>query len=272
MNDDLKFGAVIFVLLIGVFLLFSSVQIVQPGEVKTVTYFGELQDETLNEGLHIINPLKATRTYDIKTQTYTMSAGEGDRTIEALTSEGLNLETMDISLRYHLNEDSAKSVHRNLGDESTIRDKLIKPSIRTAVRMCTAEYTSREIYSVGRKKLPMCIQNATVTEFKDTGERDYTKDFTIEAVQVRNIQLPSQVRSKIQEKKQTEQELEIQTKKVEIAKKKKRQNEILTESLTDAVLKEKFIKALDETDTTYIPVGDSGMPKFVENLDSQPAN
>lgn len=272
MNNDVIYGAVILGLLAGGFFLLSAVQTVQPGQVKTVTYFGELQNQTLDEGLHIINPLKSTRAYDIKSQTYTMSAGEGDRTIEALTSEGLNLETMDISLRYHLNEGSARNVHRNLGDESDIKSKLIRPSIRTAVRMCTAEHTSREIYSVGRQKLPACIQNATVSEFRDQGVRDYTKDFTIEAVQVRNIQLPQQVREKIQEKKQTEQELEIETKRVEIAKKQKRQNEILTESLTDPVLKEKFIEALDETDTTYIPVGDSGMPKFVENLDTRAAN
>jgi len=251
---------------IAVLVLMSSVQVVNPGQTKTVTYFGELQNDTLDEGMHLINPLKGTRTYDVRTQTFTMSAGAGDRTIEALTSEGLNLETMDISVRYHLNEDSATNVHRNLGDESTILDKLIKPSVRTAVRQCTAEYTSREVYSVGREELPTCIKNATRDEFQ-SGDRDYTQDFDIEKVQVRNIQLPQQVRDKIQEKKRTEQELEIQEKKVEIAQKKKRQNEILTESLTKPVLTEKFINALDDSDTVYIPTGSSGTPQFVENLD-----
>lgn len=255
--------------LIAGLVLISSVQVVQPGETKTVTYFGELQNNTLNEGMHIINPLKSTRTYDVKTQTFTMSAGEGDRTIEALTSEGLNLETMDISVRYHLNEDSAVSVHRNLGDESTINQKLIKPSVRAAVRMCTAEYTSREVYSVGREELPTCIMNSTRDEF-ESGSRDYTQDFDIEKVQVRNVQLPDQVREKIQEKKNTEQELEIQEKKVEIAQKKKKQNEILTESLTKPVLTEKFINSLDEADTLYVPVGgESGYPTFVENLNTK---
>lgn len=252
--------------LVGMFVLLSSVQVVQPGETKTVTYFGDLQNDTLDEGLHLINPLKSTRSYDLKTQTFTMSAGEGDRTIEALTSEGLNLETLDVSVRYHLNSESATSVHRNLGDESTINRKLIKPSVRTAVRQCTADFTSREIYSVGRQKLPDCINNATESEFKDAGSRDYTQDFDIEKVQVRNIQLPQQVRDKIQEKKNTEQELEIQEKKVEIAQKKKKQNDILTESLTKPVLTEKFIKQLDSSDTVYIPTGSSGTPQFVENL------
>lgn len=265
MNKEIAAYGIITALVIAGIGLVSAGQIVQPGEVKTVTYFGELQDETLDEGLHIINPLKSTRTYDVKSQTFTMSAGEGDRTIEALTQEGLNLETMDISVRYHLNRKSARSVHRYLGDETTINRKLIQPSVRAAVRMCTAEYTSRQIYSVGRQQLPSCIVNATEEEFA-SGERDYTQDFDLEKVQVRNIQLPNQVRQKIQEKKQTEQELEIQTKKVEIARKKKQQNEILTESLTKPVLTEKFIKALDETDTTYIPVGQSGYPKFVESL------
>jgi regulator of protease activity HflC (stomatin/prohibitin superfamily) len=250
---------------IAVLVLMSSVQVVNPGQTKTVTYFGELQNDTLDEGMHFINPLKGTRTYDVRTQTYTMSAGEGDRTIEALTSEGLNLETMDISVRYHLNEGSAVDVHRNLGDESTILRKLIRPSVRSAVRQCTAEYTSSEIYSVGREELPNCIRSATTDEF-ESGDRDYTKDFDIEKVQVRNIQLPQQVRDKIQEKKRTEQELEIQEKRVEIAQKKKRQNEILTESLTKPVLTEKFINALDDSDTVYIPTGSSGTPQFVENL------
>jgi len=262
---DIIGGITVIGLLITAFIGLTAIQIVPPGEVKTVTYFGDLQEKTLDEGLHIINPLKSTRSYDVKSQTFTMSAGEGARTIEALTQEGLNLETLDVSVRYHLNEDSAKTVHRYLGTQETIEKKLIKPSVRAAVRMCTAEYTSREIYSVGRDKLPACIASATKDEFA-SGDRDYTKDFDLEKVQVRNIQLPNQVRQKIQEKKQTEQELEIQEKKVEIAQKKKKQNEILTESLTKPVLTEKFIEALDETDTTYIPVGDSGYPKFVESL------
>jgi len=251
---------------IAVLVLMSSVQVVNPGQTKTVTYFGELQNDTLDEGMHLINPLKGTRTYDVKSQEYTMSAGEGDDTIQALTDEELNLETLDISIRYHLNEDSATVVHRNLGDESTIVRKLIRPSVRTAVRDCTAQFTSREIASAGRAELATCIKNATYSEF-ESGERDYSDDFTIEAAQVRNIMLPEQVRAKIQEKKRTEQELEIQEKKVEIAQKKKRQNEILTESLTKPVLTEKFIKALDNSDTVYIPTGSSGTPQFVENLD-----
>lgn len=273
MTNKATYGlyAIAGIAVIALLAALSSVQVVSPGQTKTVTYFGELENQTLDEGMHFINPLKSTRGYDLKTQTFTMSAGEGDRTIEALTSEGLNLETMDISVRYHLNEDSAVSVHRNLGDESTINDKLIKPSVRAAVRMCTAEYTSREVYSVGREKLPNCIKNATRDEFQ-SGERDYTKDFDIEKVQVRNVQLPQQVRNKIQEKKNTEQELEIQQKKVEIAEKKKRQNEILTQSLTKPVLTEKFIQALDKSDTIYVPVGgESGYPTFVENLNTENA-
>jgi len=85
--------ALVATLLFGGILLLSSVQIVQPGQVKTVTYFGDLQNQTLDEGLHIINPLKSTRAYDVKSQTFTMSAGEGDRTIQALTSSRIRLES-----------------------------------------------------------------------------------------------------------------------------------------------------------------------------------
>ncbi|MDB5288481.1 MAG: prohibitin family protein [Mucilaginibacter sp.] len=87
----------IVVVVIG--LLLSAFKIIEPGKVGVQTLFGKVQDNVLESGLHVINPLVDVTTFDIQTQTYTMSAvsnegqKEGDDAIGVLSADGLEVKS-----------------------------------------------------------------------------------------------------------------------------------------------------------------------------------
>src|SRR5271165_4587245 len=90
-----------------VVLVFSSVTRVNTGHVGVLTLFGKVTGETLGEGIHLINPLKTNNEMSIQTQTIKESAN-------VPSSEGLMM-SLDTSLIYHLNPDSAAHVFQTIG-------------------------------------------------------------------------------------------------------------------------------------------------------------
>ena len=93
---------------IAVILLFSAVTRVDSGAVGVVTLFGKVDtSEVLHEGIHLINPLKATHELSIRTQ-------ELKETASVPSSEGLVIN-LDTSLIYRLNPDKAALVYQQIG-------------------------------------------------------------------------------------------------------------------------------------------------------------
>lgn len=106
------FGIIAFVLVI---LLFSSVTRVGTGHVGVLTLFGRVTNETLGEGIHLINPLKTNNEMSIQTQTLKESAS-------VPSSEGLMM-SLDTSLIYHLTPDRAAEVFQKIGADRERRGR-----------------------------------------------------------------------------------------------------------------------------------------------------
>ncbi|MEP7235692.1 MAG: SPFH domain-containing protein, partial [Ignavibacteriota bacterium] len=90
-----------------VFLLISATTVVPAGNVGVQVLYGNVVDEALENGFHLINPLYEIKPMDVRTQAYTMSAAhaegqiKGDDAIEVLTSDGLTLK-LEITVQYRL--------------------------------------------------------------------------------------------------------------------------------------------------------------------------
>jgi len=119
-----RFGGTITTVGIGVIILgvlLSAVKIIEPGRVGVQTFFGKVQDNVLESGLHVINPLFDITNFDIQTQNYTMSAvhsegqQQGDDAIRVLSSDGLEV-TIDISVLYKVNPNKAPYIYQNIGE------------------------------------------------------------------------------------------------------------------------------------------------------------
>src|SRR3981081_4113104 len=90
-------------------LLMASTTSIPTGNVGVLTLFGRVTGETLPEGIHLINPLKAVKKLSVQTQSVKESAN-------VPSNEGLIL-ALDTSLLFRLDKDTAGSVYQTVGGD-----------------------------------------------------------------------------------------------------------------------------------------------------------
>jgi regulator of protease activity HflC (stomatin/prohibitin superfamily) len=257
--------------IVAVGLLLSIFKVIEPGKVGVQTLFGKVQDNVLESGLHIINPLVEITTFDIQTQTYTMSAvnnegqKEGDDAIRVLSSDGLEV-TIDLSVLYKVSPERAPFILQNIGEDYL--DKIVRPVSRTAIRDNAVNYAAVDLYSTKRQ------------EFQDKINRYITANFAkrgleLQQILVRNITLPASVRASIESKINAEQDAQ----KMQFVLQKERQEaerkrveaqgiadyqKILSTGLSDKQLQYEAIKAQKEIalspNAKVIIIGGKGNP------------
>lgn len=270
-NMNKKTISTITVVVLFLIILAKSIIIIPAGETGVYHLFGKVKNSELKSGFHIINPLAEVTRLSIRTEQYTMSVarGEGqmvgDDSIDALTNEGLTVK-LDITVFYHLIEDSASDVYRELG--TGYQGKIIRPEIRSAIREVVAGYDSKSIYSEKRDEMIVKIKESMIKNIEPRG-------IAVEQVLLRNVILPVRLDTSIQEKLQAEQESqrydfilekekkEADRKRIEAEGQRDAQKTI-NESLTKEYLNYLYIKELkDRPGTIYIPTDpDNGMPMF----------
>jgi prohibitin 1 len=223
-----------------VILLFSSVTRVGTGRVGVLTLFGKVQTgETLGEGIHLINPLKTNNELSIQTQTLKESAS-------VPSSEGLMM-SLDTSLIYHLNPDHAADVFQKIG--ANYENVVVEPTLRSAIREATASHTANALYTGEREMVAKQIFDQVSAQLNQRG-------LTVENVLLRDIQLPTTLKSAIEAKQQAEQESlamnfrlqketqEAQRKRIEAAGVRDFQ-QIVAQGITPSLLEWKGIEATE---------------------------
>jgi prohibitin 1 len=170
-------------------LLFNSVVKVPTGSVAVLTMFGKVTSEVLPEGIHMINPLKASNELSIRTQEIKESAS-------VPSSEGLVMN-LDTSLIYHLNPEKAAELYRTVGPNYVM--VLIEPNLRAAIRESTASHTANALYTGEREMVARQI-------FDSLGSHLGQRGILVENVLLRDIQLPMTLKASIEAKQQAEQE------------------------------------------------------------------
>ena len=243
-----------------VILLFSSITRVGTGHVGVLTLFGKVTGERLDEGLHLINPLKTNNELSIQTQTIKESAS-------VPSSEGLMMN-LDTSLIYHLNPDRAAEVFQKIGAD--YEDKVVEPTLRAAIREATASHTANALYTSEREAVANQIQSQITDELGKRG-------LIVENILLRDIQLPATLKASIEAKQQAEQEAlamnfrlqketqEAQRKRIEAAGVRDFQ-QIVAQGITPSLLEWKGIEATEtlakSPNTKVVVVGNpkNGLP------------
>ena len=277
--------AVIIVRIVFLFIIWSAVSmfffngflsagvIVRAGETGVYHLFGKVRDDELHSGLHFKNPLASVQRMSIRTEEYTMSIApaEGEKkrndSIDALTKEGLKVQ-MDITVLYHLNEERASDIYKELG--INYQDKIIRPQIRSAIRKIVANYAAKDLYSEKRQEVEKNI-------FDELRKQIEPRGITIETVLLRNVVLPSKLTAAISEKLEMEQQsqkmdfvLEKERKEAERkaieAEGIKKSQDIINQSLTPAYVRWYSIEMMkelagsDNTTFLFVPIDGQGMP------------
>jgi regulator of protease activity HflC (stomatin/prohibitin superfamily) len=171
--------------------LSSGCAAVPARHVGVLEVFGAVQNNTWGPGLHLWVPWLGIhrincRTLQIEEKTTTP------------TNEGL-VVGLDVSIVYHVLPDAAKEVYGRYGGVAGLVSNVLIPEFRSSVRDVTAGFTAADLYS-GRR------DEVTRRMHAEMRKRMEGRGIEIEAVLLRNIELPDQVANAVQAKLAADQQ------------------------------------------------------------------
>ena len=255
--------------------LTACIKQIDAGQIGVISVFGKVQNTVLQSGLTIVNPLAEVSVVDVKTQNYTMSGvnDEGDKSgddaIRVLTADGLEV-IIDLSVLYRVLGSQAPNIVRETGLD--FRDKIVRPITRTRIRDNAVYFTAIDLYSTKRDQFQTRIFTTIDADFKKRG-------LVLEQLLVRNITLPANVKTSIEEKIKAEQDAQkmefvLQKEKQEAERKRVEAQgiadyqRIINTGLTDNQLQYEQIKALKEIATSQnskvVIMGNSKTPIIID--------
>jgi len=245
-------------------LLFSSTTSIPTGNVGVLTLFGRVTGDVLGEGIHLINPLKSVQKLSVQTQSVKESAN-------VPSNEGLIL-ALDTSLLFRLDRNKAAQVYQTVGDNYA--EKIVEPTLRAAIRASTSSHTANALYTNARELVQQQIQDELTTQLSARG-------VIVEAVLLRDVQLPAMLKGSIEAKQQAEQDalrmsFILQKEKQEAERKRIEAQgiadfqKIVAQGISAQLLEWKGIEATEKlalsTNTKVIVIGNpkNGLPLVLE--------
>jgi prohibitin 1 len=227
------------------------------GHVGVVSTFGDVSDQTLAPGLHVVMPWNGVTRMSTQTQV-------DEEPASVPTKKGLAI-TMKATLLFHLEPERAPSMLREVGEGYP---SVIAKNFRNAVRDVTAEFDAESFYTGDRVNVESRILDRVRKELSSRG-------IEIESVMLLDPVLPDAVKSRIEAKLAAEQDaarmeyvlkqkkLEADAKVIE-AKGIAEAQTIIKKDLDDNYLRYLWVMALKEHtgSVIYVPTGSDGLPFF----------
>jgi regulator of protease activity HflC (stomatin/prohibitin superfamily) len=227
--------------------------VIEPGKVGVQSLFGKVDNNVLESGLRMVNPLVDVNEFDVRTQNYTMSAiknegqKDGDDAIRVLTADGLEV-IIDLSVLYRVNTAEAPKILQTIGLD--FENIIVRPITRTRIRDNAVSYEAVALFSSKRDEFQAKIFQTIDKDFKDRG-------LQLEQILIRNIKLPASVQTTIESKINAEQDAQkmqfvLQKEKQEAERKRVEAQgiadyqRIINTGLSDKQLQYEQIKAIRE--------------------------
>ena len=126
--------AILIILLVGILTL-SPFTIIQAGHRGVVVRLGEVSNEILPEGFHLINPIDEVVQMSVQTQRYETSSSAASKDLQSVTTK--------IVVNGHLDPSMVNKLYQEIGRD--YEEKLIDPAIQEAVKAATAQFTAEEL-------------------------------------------------------------------------------------------------------------------------------
>lgn len=230
-----------FFLVFGLALMLQSCATIQQGEVGVKQRFGKFVSKPLNPGLVVINPF-FTRVVTLPLQTVNREV-----LLDLPSKEGLTVRS-EISILYRIDRSKALDVLENIGQE--YEEAVIVSVFRSSAADVCSRFFAKDMHSAQRAVIEMEISEAMNKILKPRG-------FTVENVLLKSIKLPEGLSRAIEAKLESEQrsqqmQFELQREKQEAERKiieatgKRDAQKILSEGLTDQIIKLRGIEAFQQ--------------------------
>lgn len=242
---------------------------VPEGNEGVTKQWGAVTGETLDSGAHWKIPImESVQNVEVRPRTYTMSQSRGEgkqQGPDAINVKTVNGSTVavDITVRYRIDEEQADQFVRDWNNEQQMERRLIRPTIRSQLRDEASDIQTTGTNGIytreGREALAQTAREALLKEFED-------EPIVLEAVQIRNIDLPDSIDQTLDQKEQAKQQVQVEQEKVEQAKQRKRQQIIEAEADAESIeiraeayqenpiiLQAEYIESIDNGSVFVVP-------------------
>jgi regulator of protease activity HflC (stomatin/prohibitin superfamily) len=258
------------VLVVGLIISNSTFLTIRAGEAGVLfkKFSGGLDKEVVyDQGFHVVAPWNTMFIYNIKEQT-------AEESMKVLARNGLSI-SVDISVRFNPFREKIGYLHERFGKSYV--QSLVIPEVRSAVRQVMGRYSAEEIYSTKRAEVEQNIINEAETTLSAS-----ENNIRMNALLIREVELPAGIKQAIESKLQQEQEalaykFKLDKEKSEAERKRiaaegeAAANKIINSSLTGELLKMRGIEATIELSKSpnakVIVIGSSkdGLPLILGN-------
>ncbi|MEM9051495.1 MAG: prohibitin family protein [Bacteroidota bacterium] len=253
-------GLTVFLLLVLWQTSTVTIQSGQAGVLYKQFGGGTVTDVTYPEGFHVLAPWNKMYIYDVRNQ-------EEKENMTALSKNGLSID-MEMSIRFRPIEEEIGVIHKGIG--LSYKDVVVMPEVRSSARKVIGRYDPEELYSSKRDFIQEEIYN-------DVKKRLEEKNIFLDAILIRGIELPANIKTAIEKKlkqEQESQEYEFRIEKEQKEAERKRIEaqgikdfqDIVSEGISDKLLRWKGIEATLEmakspnSKVVVIGQGDDGLP------------
>jgi len=187
-------------------LLSTSIRVVPVGHALVIFNNVTRGFRVAQQGITFVPPLVSnTQMYDLRRMEYTMSGAQGegrksdvDDSIWAPTQEGL-MVGIDLTVWHHLDPRRVADIHQRIGPD--YEDKIIRPAVRSVIRLVISEYAVMDVYSSRRAT----IQDEINRKLKTLVEKD---GFIIDEVVLRDVRFTPEFAKAIEAKQIAQQSAE----------------------------------------------------------------
>lgn len=251
------------------------------GESKVqVSFTGNLVGQTTDTGLHFKAPWVNIRTFDVRNNVVSYIGGADEENVEHAGNprtgpqitfqdrEGVS-GNMDVTVRYSLDPEHVTDIYSEYKTQDALVTRVINEAVRVEARESTV---TRETIEVFNERSDLAVELREGLEDRITIE-----GFIIEDVSIQEIKYPASVEDRFNEAQaarieidraeaaQQAAEVEAETKVIEAqgvadanvteATGQAEANRLLSESLTDSILRQRYIDAISNGSTFVVPEG-----------------
>lgn len=248
------------------------------GEAVVLRNFGgSLAGYTTEAGIKFKAPWQDALDWDIRNRLinfyrdadYAYDNGSYNGATVTINDSSGTKADCDVQVIYSINPDAVENLYADYGTQEAYVASYVSNDVRQTTRDCAGQFSTIQLLT-DKESFAKSIQDTLTQRWADSG-------VVVESVSVQDIRYDqsitdayakaqsAQVEQQRAQNEQSTAKIEAETKKIE-AQGTADSNKILAESLTDEVLKQHFIDAINNSDTVYV------VPEGSQSIISTSAN
>lgn len=157
-KENIILGIIIRVIILIAIIVFASITTVPTGYVGVKTRFGQVQDDTIQEGLNFKMPfIEGIVKIDCRTQKI-------EYDMEASSKDLQKISNIKIAVNYGIDKQKANILYREIGKD--FKSVIIEPAIYETMKSAIANYTAEELVTK-RQEVSNLAQETLTNRLKD---------------------------------------------------------------------------------------------------------